>query len=61
MTDVIKFSAQIIKLQTMIDGAIRLTLDLPETALDTARQIMDCKSRGGLLEVAAVAVEKIGS
>lgn len=59
--DIIHFPAQIIKLQTMVDGAIRLTLDLPETQIETTKLLMECKIRGGLLEIAAVPVEQVVS
>lgn len=59
LMDAICFLAQIIKLQTMVDGAIRVTIDLPETAVQTMALLAECKSRGGLIEVAAVPVENI--
>jgi hypothetical protein len=59
MSEVIQFPAQIIKVQTMQDGAIRLTLDLPETQIETARLLMECRARGGLLEIAAVAIDQV--
>jgi hypothetical protein len=59
MTEIIHFPAQIYKIQTTVDGAIRLTLDMPETQIDSARLLMECKMRGGLLEVAAVPIDQI--
>jgi hypothetical protein len=59
MTDVVRFPAQVIKVQTMQDGAIRLTLDLPEAQIESARMLMECKSRGGLLEIAAVPIDTV--
>jgi hypothetical protein len=53
----ISFSAQIAKVQTLADGGIRVTLDLPETAIETATQLMQVKIRGGLLEIAALPIE----
>ena len=58
-TDIIHFPAQIYKLQTTVDGAIRLTLDMPETQIDSARLLMECKSRGGLLSIAAIPIEQV--
>lgn len=58
---VIKFPAQVVKVQSMTDGALRVTLDLPENLTDIAALLMDCKRRGGLLEIAAVAVNKVKS
>jgi hypothetical protein len=59
VTETIQFPAQIVKVQTMQDGAIRLTLDLPETQIESARLLMESKMRGGLLEVAAVSIEQV--
>ena len=53
----IAFSAQIAKVQTLADGGIRVTLDLPETAIETATQLMQVKQQGGLLEIAALPIE----
>jgi hypothetical protein len=57
MTDVIRFPAEIIKIQTMQDGAIRVTVDLPETMIDVASDLMKVKRAGGTLEIAAVPVK----
>jgi len=44
MTDAkIKFSAVVYKVQTMADGGLRITLDLPETAIPQAAMLMECK------------------
>lgn len=53
----ITFSAQIAKVQTLVDGGIRVTLDLPETAIETATQLMQVKAMGGLLEIAALPID----
>jgi hypothetical protein len=58
-THAIQFWATIFKVQTLVDGGIRLTLDLPETAIPTASKLMECRARGGLLEIAAVAIEPV--
>ena len=55
--EAIQFPAEIIKVQTMVDGAIRLTLDLPAGELGAAMKLMEAKQRGAILEVAAVAVK----
>ena len=57
--EAIQFPAEIIKVQTMVDGAIRLTLDLPAGELGAAMKLMEAKQRGAVLEVAAVAVKVI--
>jgi hypothetical protein len=54
----IQFAAEIIKVQTMTDGAIRITLDLSAEMVQIAAKLMEAKQRGALLEVAAVAVDK---
>ena len=53
---VIRFQAQVTKVQTMVDGGIRVILDLPETAIDTATKMMQAKQAGAVLEVAAIPV-----
>lgn len=57
-TDVIRFQAQVAKVQTLADGGIRLVLDLAETAIQTATKMMEAKQAGAMLEVAAVSVKK---
>ena len=57
--EIIHFPAQIIKIQTMVDGAIRLTFDMPETQIEVARLLMESKMRGGLLEIAAIPIEQV--
>jgi hypothetical protein len=39
----IQFQAVVYKVQTLIDGGIRLTLDLPESAIPQAAMLMECK------------------
>lgn len=57
--EAIIFPAEIIKVQTMQDGAIRVTLDLSANRVDIAAKLMEAKQRGCLLEVAAIAVDKL--
>lgn len=59
--EVIQFSAQVAKVTTLADGGIRITLDLPETAIDTATKLMQVRQAGALLEVAAVPINKAKS
>jgi hypothetical protein len=59
MTDALRFVAQIIKVQTMQDMAIRVTFDLPESLTDIARDLMEAKRRGAILEIAAIPVEQV--
>lgn len=42
----ITFPAQVVKLQTLADGGLRLTLDLPETEVLAVAQLMECKRIG---------------
>ena len=57
MTDpAIRFAAQVSKVTTLADGGIRLVLDLAETEIEVAKQMMEARQRGAILEVAAVAV-----
>jgi hypothetical protein len=56
-SDVIHFKAQVTKVQTMVDGGIRIILDLPEDAIDIATKMMQAKQAGAMLEIAAVAVK----
>jgi len=48
---VITFHAEIYKVQTLVDGGLRLTLDLPETAIAQAAQMMDWKRNGIVVDV----------
>ena len=56
--NVIRFQAQVSQVKTMADGGIRLVLDLPESAIDTATKMMQVRQSGSYLEVAAVPVKK---
>ncbi len=40
---VIKFSATVASVKTLVDGGIRVTLDLPEDAIKQAAMLMECK------------------
>ena len=42
----IRFDASDYKVQTLIDGGLRVTLDLPETAIRQAAMLMECKREG---------------
>lgn len=39
----IQFPATVYKVQTLVDGGLRVTLDLPESAIPQAALLMDCK------------------
>jgi hypothetical protein len=53
---VIRFSAQVFKVATLIDGGLRLTLDLPASDPDVIVALFEAKQPGVTLEVAAVAI-----
>lgn len=54
--NVIRFTAEVAKVQTLTDGGLRFTLDVNETEIDAAQKLMQVKQRGGVLEVAALPV-----
>jgi hypothetical protein len=47
------------KVQTLLDGGIRITLDLPETAIPQAAMLMECKREGIPLVFAATIDDKL--
>ena len=49
----LSFYAEVIKVQTMESGAIRLTLDLAEHETVLMAQLAECKRRGAVLEIEA--------
>jgi len=53
---IIKFKAQVSKVTTMADGGLRVVLDMAETEIEVAKQMMQVKQAGAILEVAAVPV-----
>lgn len=55
--DAIRFQAIIFKIQTLIDGGLRLTLDLGVVTPETIIALFDAKQPGVMLDVAAVATE----
>lgn len=54
---VIKFSAQVSKVTTLVDNGWSVTLHGSEKDIETAYLMMKCKQSGGLLEIAAIAVK----
>lgn len=59
--DVIRFQAVVAKAQTLVDGGLRITLDLPETAIEIVAKLMQVKREGAVLEIAAVPVLQKGT
>ena len=55
--DALTFDATVAKVQTLVDNGIRLTLDLPEQAIEAAAVLMALKRQGSALKV-TVRVDK---
>ena len=55
--DAIRFQAQVFKVSTLIDGGIRLTLDLSDSDTSTIMALINARQPGVMLEIAAVAVD----
>ena len=52
--DPIEFDATVAKVQTLADNGLRITLDLPETAIEQAAMLMAMKRAGVVLQLTAV-------
>ena len=50
----ITFTASVYKVQTLVDGAVRVTLDLPETAIPQMAMLAECQREGIVLLFEAV-------
>lgn len=55
MSEAITFDATIQKVQTLVDFGIRVTLDLPDSAIIAAAQLMTIKRENGILHIVATA------
>jgi len=53
-TEAIEFIAAVYKVQTLVDGGVRVTLDLPETAIMQMAQLAECQRFGVLLAITAI-------
>ena len=51
----VTFQAAVYKVQTLVDGGIRVTLDLAETEIPAAAALMECQREGIYLEFTAKA------
>ncbi len=51
MTDNLTFDATVAKVQTLVDNGLRVTLDLPEQAIEAAAVLMALKREGVALKV----------
>jgi len=49
--DALTFDATAAKVQTLVDNGIRITLDLPETAIEAAAVLMALKREGLAIKV----------
>jgi len=49
--NVIRFPAIVASVKTLVDGGLRITLDLPEDAISQAAALMACKREGIPLKV----------
>lgn len=54
---VIEFVCTVAQVKTLADGGIRVSLDLPETEVMTAAQLMECKRASGVLKMTAQVVD----
>lgn len=51
MSDTLAFDAIVYKVQTLVDNGLRVTLDLPEQAIEAAAVLMALKREGVALKV----------
>lgn len=51
MADTLAFDATVYKVQTLVDNGLRVTLDLPEQAIEAAAVLMALKREGVALKV----------
>lgn len=59
MNEKIEFDATVYKVQTLADMGIRITLDLPETAIPQAAMLMETKRAGIPLKIVVRANDEI--
>ena len=51
MSETVTFQATVSQVKTLADGGIRIALDLPESAVLQAAQLMECKRQEAVLLV----------
>ena len=57
--NVLRLTAQVFKVQTLIDGGVRVTLDLVSPVMpDTLVALFDARQPGVMLEIAALVVDQ---
>ncbi len=49
----IKFVAEVIKVETMMDGSVRVKFGLPETAIPQMAMLAECQRQGIPLQIEA--------
>ena len=47
----IRFDAEVYKVQTLVDGGVRVTLNLPETAIMQMGQLAECQRFGVVINI----------
>jgi len=52
--EVIRFTAEVARVQTLADGGLRVILDLPATAVKSIQDLIAVRQLGAVLEIAAV-------
>lgn len=57
----VTFCAEVQKVQTLVDGGLRVTLDLPESAILQAAELMTYKTHGVVIDVECKPREPDGS
>lgn len=58
--ETIVFVAEVYKVQTLIDGGVRVTLDLPETAIPQMAMLAEVRRQGLVLQFEAKAANGSG-
>ena len=54
----IRFQAEVIRVQTMADGALRVVLDMSEDSIMQMAQLAECKRWGAVLNVVCEPVSR---
>jgi hypothetical protein len=61
MIEPITFQASVYKVQTLVDSGVRVTLDLPETAISSMAQLAECQRFGAVLNISATILNDNGT
>jgi hypothetical protein len=57
--NVIRFSATVFQIRTLVDGGMNVTLALSDKDIKQVSQLLECRKMGAVLEVAAVPVKQV--